>query len=134
MKKAVLDDVERKELLTTMWRSYKRQKAEEADVGVDVAADIDRMSKAFKMALHGELTIHDVDTMFPDVEKVPAPGMCHKCDGTGRYAAHDRLFKFRHRDRRAETAIVICDCYEGQRLREVIKDMGTGRKKKGSRG
>jgi len=131
--KAVLDDDEKKELLTKMWKAYKRQKAQEADMGVEVKDDIERMSKVFKMALNGDLNRHDVDTLFPD-EKTHTPGKCHKCDGTGKYAAHDVLFKFRHRDRRTDTAIVVCDCYEGQRHREVIKEMGKGRSKKGSRG
>lgn len=125
------------DLLQGLWRMYMRQKDEENGVGLEIAADIDRMRGVFKLAARGVLTNDEVDHRFTDKSEPHKTGVCPKCRNVGLYYARAAVFIFRGSEGRTRektaTGMVLCECFEGQRRRQAIKE-GPKKKKRGSRG
>ena len=121
------------ELLQGLWKMYLRQKDDEEKAGIDTKADTDRMRALFNMAAAGErLSYTDIEEEFSGGEPEAKPGMCPLCRNTGVHYKHNAQFVLHGRAKRAP-AMVVCDCFEGRRLREAIRN-GPQRKKRGSRG
>jgi hypothetical protein len=120
--------------LDRAWKWYVRQKGEEEDAGVDTAPDTERMREVFKLAAKGELTDDAIKALFPDTKEPYKQGVCGKCDNTGLYFDPEAKFKMRAQAGRARTRIapgmVLCECFEGRRRREIVKK-GPQKKKRG---
>ncbi len=125
------------ELLQGLWNMYMRQKDQEDGVGLEIAADIDRMRGVFKLAARGVLTDDEIDHRFSDKGKPHETGVCPKCRNTGMHYDRKAVFTFRASEGRTRaktaTGMVLCECFEGQRRRQTIKE-GPKKKKRGSRG
>jgi len=122
------------ELLQGLWKMYLRQKSAEEDVGIDTNHNVARMREVFKLAAKLELTDEEIEKRFPDEDPVYKAGECPRCQNTGKFFSADAEFRFRgaedrYRAKRAP-GVELCECFEGRRLREVIKK-GPQQKKKG---
>ena len=119
------------ELLQGLWKMYMRQKDQENGVGLEIASDIDRMRGVFKLAARGVLTDDEIEHRFVDAAEPHKTGVCPKCRNVGVYYYRDARFLFRGSEGRTREkiapAMVLCECFEGQRRRQIIKD---GPKKK----
>ncbi len=134
-----------REVLTYIWRMYRRQKDAEAEAGVDTAADMNRMRAWFQHAAQGKSTPEELERRFPDepsnegrsegsYEDCPD---CPDCRGTGIYFSRStkksRLRRAGGREVTEVQGVVTCTCVAGHRKLEAIKNLGKPKKKKSRR-
>lgn len=115
----------RRSILTMLWKMYSKQKASEAESGVDVTEDMARMKDWFRSAMKGEASKKDMVELFGEA---PKPSGCPKCGSDGWYFSESAYFE-RTGPKGAPIVIQgpgmrVCQCPAGGRKNQAIRDHG----------
>ena len=129
-----MKSVTKQELFSLLWKLYKNQKNDEANVGIDTEDDTNRMRAWFQASDRGETTHEKLeDTFGPDPIR-GNPSMCARCGGEGWY--HSQKAQMRRRAPNGESRIVevpgmvVCTCPSGRMKNETIRKHGKAPEKK----
>ena len=123
-----MDNIDTKETFGMIWNMYRRQKDAEAEVGVEVADDMNRMRAWMQSCVKGASTDDKLEETFGPDPVDNTAGKCVRCGGEGWYFSREARMQRRSRTGGYEDVrvpgMVVCMCFYGQELNQQIAKIG----------